>query len=99
MDAKLVDIIRRRERLLSRAETQRAELAGIVRQCRGSIAAIDRTIATAQTLKAHPVLLAAPLAVLAAWRPRRLVAWAGRAWMAWRFWRSSPLRQWLKHAK
>lgn len=99
MDAKLVDLIRRRERLLVRAEAQRAEVAGIVRQWHTPIAAIDRALAVGQTLKAHPLLLVIPLAALALWRPSRLAAWAGRGWMAWRFWRSSPLVKWLKHAK
>lgn len=99
MDAKQIELIRRRERLLLRAEAQRAELAGVVRQWQVPIAVIDRTIEAVQTLKAHPVLLGIPLAALVAWRPRRLGAWAGRAWMAWRLWRSSPLVNWLKHAE
>ena len=103
MDDKLVEIIRRRERLLVRTELQRAELAGIVRQWRVPIAVADRAMDVARTLKAHPVLLIPPLAVLAIWRPRRLVAWAGEAWMLWRFWRrfsrTSPLVKWLKHAE
>ena len=99
MDAKLIELIRRRERLLVRAEAQRAELAGIVQQWHVPIAVIDRTMVVVQTLKAHPVLLVAPLAALAAWRPRRLAAWAGRAWMVWRFWRTSPLVKWLTHAE
>lgn len=99
MNAKLIELIRRRERLLVQAEAQRAELAGIVQQWQVPIAVIDRAMVVVRTLKAHPVLLVAPLAALAAWRPRRLVAWAGRAWMIWRFWRTSPLVKWLKHAK
>jgi hypothetical protein len=99
MDAKLVEIIRRRERLLVRAEAQRVELAGIVQQWRGPIAVIDRAMAVVRVFKAHPVLLVIPTAVLAIWRPRRLAALAGRAWILWRFWHSSPLVKWLKHAK
>ena len=99
MDAELIELIRRRERLLVRAEMQRAELAGIVRQWQTPIAVADRAIAVAQTLKKHPVLLALPLAALAAWRPRQLTAWAGRAWLMWRIWRDSPLLNWLKNAK
>lgn len=99
MNAKLVEIIRRRERLLMRAATQREELADLARHLRAPAAAIDHVKSAVQTLKAHPVLLAFPLAVLALWRPRRIIAWGGRAWMVWRFWRTSPLMQWFKHAQ
>jgi len=99
MDARLLEIIRRRERLLMRAATQREELAEIARHLHAPAAAIDHVNSAVQTLKAHPVLLVFPLAVLALWRPRRIAAWAGRAWMVWRFWRTSPLVQWMKHAK
>ncbi|MFA7241107.1 MAG: YqjK-like family protein [Sulfuricellaceae bacterium] len=99
MDAKLIELIRRRERLLVRAESQRAELAGIVQQWHTPIVVADRALAVVRALKEHPVLLALPLAALAAWRPRQLTAWAGRAWFVWRVWRDSPLLDWLKNAK
>jgi len=99
MDARLIELIRRRERLLVRAEAQRDELAGIVRHWRVPVAAIDHTIDAVRTLKAHPVFLAFPLAVLVLWQPRRVAAWSGRAWMMWRFWQSSPLVKWLKHVQ
>ncbi len=99
MDARLVELIRRRERLLVRAEVQRDELAGMVQQWRVPAAAVDRVMAALQALKAHPVLLAFPLTLLVLSRPRRVAAWAGRAWMMWRFWQASPLAKWLKHAK
>ena len=102
MNTRLIALIRRRERLLVRAEAQRDELAGIVQQWRAPLAVVDRTMALGQTLKAHPLLLLIPLAVLVVLRPSRLIAWAGRGWMIWRFWRSwrsSPLVRWLNYAK
>jgi YqjK-like protein len=99
MDAKLIELIRRRERLLARAESQRAELSRIVQRWQVPIDMADHTIAVARALKKHPVLLALPLAALAAWRPRQFTAWAGQAWLMWRVWRDSPLLNWLKNAK
>lgn len=99
MNTKLIELIRRRERLLARAEAQRGELAGIVQHWQVPLVVADRALTVAQALKNHPVLLVLPFAVLVAWRPRNLTAWAGRAWFVWRFWRNSPLLNWFKHAK
>ena len=99
MDAKLIELIRRRERLLVRAERQRDELAGIVRHWQIPITVVDQAITVTRALKEHPFLLALPLATLAAWRPRQLTVWAGRLWLMWRVGRNSPLRNWLKNAK
>jgi len=102
MNARLIELIRRRERLLVRAEIQRAEIAGAVRQWREPIAALDRVVEVVHTLKTHPALLVLPLSALLVIKPRRLVSWGGKAWMAWRLWRSwrvSVLSQWMRHAR
>lgn len=102
MNARLIELIRRRERLLVRTEMQRTEIAGAVRQWRVPIAALDRAVAFVHTIKTHPALLVLPLAALLVIKPRRLAGWGGKAWMAWRLWRSwraSPLAKWMHHAR
>ena len=102
MNARLIELIRRRERLLVRAEMQRNEIAGAVRQWRVPIVALDRAVEFVHTLKKHPALLVLPLAALLVLKPRRLASWGGKAWMVWRLWRNwraSPLSQWMRHAR
>lgn len=102
MNARLIELIRRRERLLVRAEIQRAEIAGAVSQWRVPIAAIDRVVEVVHTLKTHPALLVLPLATLLVIKPRRLVSWGGKAWVVWRLWlnwRASALAKWMRHAR
>jgi hypothetical protein len=102
MNARLIELIRRRERLLVRAEIQRAEIAGAVHQWRVPVAAFDRVVEFVHTLKKHPALLVLPLAALLVIKPSRLAGWGGKAWMAWRLWRNwraSPLAKWMRHAR
>lgn len=102
MNARLIELIRRRERLLVRAEIQRAEITGVVRQWRVPIAVLDRIAEAVHTLKTHPALLVLPLATLLVVKPRRLVNWGGKAWVLWRLWlkwRASDLAKWMRHAR
>ncbi len=99
MNTRLLALIRRRERLLARAEAQRAEIAASLRQWRVPLLAADRGLDAVRLLKAHPALLAPPLAVLLVLRPRRFANWSAKAWVVWRFWRTSPLVEWFRHAQ
>lgn len=102
MNLKQVELIRRRERLLMRAEAQRDELAAVARDWRVPLRVIDGGMEVVRTLRAHPLLVVMPVAVLVAARPRRVMRWSGKAWTLWRLWRTfrtSPLGKWLHDAE
>lgn len=85
---RLVEIARRKEQLIARAEAQRAAIAETVRHLRGPIGIVDRGLEVARFLHAHPMLVTAAVAVLVVFRRRGLLSLAGRALTAWRLWRS-----------
>ena len=84
----LAEFARRKERLIARAEAQRATLGQGFTQLQGPIAIADQGLVVARFLKAHPVLVAVAVAALVAFRGRGLLSLAGRAYSVWRLWRS-----------
>ncbi len=97
-DGPLIELARHKERLIARAGQQRAEIIDAFRRWEKPAAAIDRGIAVARFLRAHPLLLAAGLALAAALGPRNLIRWLGRGLVAWRTWRSLGARVRRFHA-
>jgi hypothetical protein len=85
---RMVEAALHRERLIARADAQRAVVSEGFRQLRGPIAIADGAISAVQYLKAHPVLVATAVAALVAFRGRGAVSFAGRALSIWRVWRS-----------
>jgi len=85
---RLIDIARRKERLIARAEAQRAAIRADFRQLQGPIAVVDRGLEIARFLLAHPLLIAAIVGAVTVFRRRGLLSLAGRALSAWRLWRS-----------
>lgn len=85
---RLIEIARLQERLIARAEAQRAVIGESLRQLQGPINFVDGGLAMGRFLRAHPVLVAAVVAALVAFRRRGLFALAGRAVAVWRLWRS-----------
>ncbi len=101
MNARHIELLRRRERLLMRAEMQRNELAGLVQTWQTPIRVVDGGLEVVRTLRAHPLLWVAPVALLVALRPRRALRWSGKAWTVWRLWRrwqTSALGKWMRDA-
>ena len=84
----LVDIARRKERLVARSQLQRDAIAANVRELQGPIDVADRVLGVARFLRAHPVLVAAAVAAVFVFRGRGLTGLAGRAFSAWRLWRT-----------
>lgn len=85
----LMEISRRRERLITRAGDERAAIAGTFHELEAPIAIADRALAVARFLRSHPVLAAAAVAAAAvALRRRGVVSLAGRALAVWRVWRT-----------
>lgn len=83
----LIDIARRKERLIARAEAQRVALAGSIRELRGPIGVADRALEAARFLRAHPLLVGIGLAAVVAFRRRGLLSLASSGLAAWRVWR------------
>ncbi len=84
----LIEIARRKERLIARAESQRAVIGESFQQLQGPIGVVDRGLDIARYLRRHPLLVAAVIAAVMAFRRRGVVSLAGRALSAWRIWRS-----------
>jgi hypothetical protein len=84
----LIEIARRKERLIARAGSQRAAIGANFRQLQGPIGIVDRGLEIARFLRGHPLLVATVIAAVAAFRRRSLVTLAGSALSVWRIWRS-----------
>ena len=84
----LLEIERRKERLIARAQAQRWVIGQSVRQLHGPIAIADRGLAVGRYFRSHPVLIAVAVAALVALRGRGVLALVGRAFSLWRLWRS-----------
>jgi len=84
----LIEIARRKERLIGRAGSERAIIGTSIRQLQGPIGVVDRGLEVASFLRRHPLLVAAIIAAIAAFGRRRLVSVAGTAISVWRLWRS-----------
>jgi hypothetical protein len=84
MNAKLIEIALRRERLIAQAAQQRATLAQTVRTWRAPLVLADQGLMALRYLKQHPAWLAGGVAVIVMLRPRGARKWLGRAWLAWK---------------
>ena len=82
------DIVREREQLLARCDTQRQYVAALAGQFSGTLKIADTAIAGVRYLRRHPVILSAFVAVLTASRGRGMLKWAQRGFLAWRAYRS-----------
>ena len=83
----MIEIARRKERLIARCAAQREAVAGVFRELRQPIAIADRALAVVRFLRAHPVLVVVAVAAVVAFRRHSLLALAARGLAAWRTWR------------
>lgn len=88
IEDRLIEIARRKERLIARSEAQRVAIGASFRQLERPISVIDRGLEIARFFRDRPLLLAAVVAVVVAFRRRSLLSLARRALGAWRLWRS-----------
>jgi hypothetical protein len=84
---RLAQIHARRERLLARSAAQRDELALLLAPLKGPLAVVDRGIAAAQYVRAHPGLVAVAAVIFVVLSPKRAFRWARRAFGVWRGYR------------
>lgn len=81
---RIEEIARRRELLRARSAAQRAAIAGTLQEWRKPLGFADRVSRVVGLLRAHPLLLIAAVAALAATPRGRLVSLVGRGIAVWR---------------
>jgi len=84
MNEKLLELAERRSMLVSRAATQRMELAQALSPWRKPLAVVDQGILALCYLGRHPALLAGAVACAAVLSPKRVFGLLRRGWMVWR---------------
>lgn len=85
---RLIEIARRRERLIALAASQRAVIAGTFHEWRTPIGIVDRVLGVVRFLRAHPLLSAAAVIAAVAFRGGGLMTAVGRGLAVWRLWQS-----------
>lgn len=100
MQAKAMALMHKRAVLVAQIGVERAALAQQGAALRPAALMIDKVNAGIRYLKSHPGILLLPVAILALWRPRRLLAFAVSSLGVWRLvrrgWhrlRASPARK------
>ena len=81
---RLIEIARRRERLIALAASQRAVIAGTFHEWQAPISIVDRVLGVVRFLRAHPILSAAAVIAAVAFRGGGLVTTVGRGVAVWR---------------
>lgn len=85
---RLIEIARRRERLIALAASQRAVIAGTFHEWRTPIGIVDRVLGVVRFLREHPLLSAAAIIAAVAFRGGGLMTAVGRGLAVWRLWQS-----------
>ncbi len=93
---RLIELARRKERLIARAEQQRSGIADACMKWRKPLDLVDRGIAIVAYMKVHPLVLALAVAGVAAVGRRNLPRWIGRGFFVWRAWRATGA--WMRNA-
>lgn len=90
----LIDVARRKERLIALCEGQRRLVAQTFQRWEEPARVIDRTWSVVDFFRLHPVALAIAVAVVTVLGRRHLFKWAGRGLFVWRAW--CTLSAWLR---
>ena len=93
MRGRLLLLAERRAKLSARASAERESLAAFMARTDGPVRMANRTLAAGRRLldeaRRQPLLVAAGVALLIAFRPRRALGWALKGWTLWRTVRSA----------
>lgn len=92
--ARLTEIARRKERIVASIGREREMISAEFRAWQKPLEVLDRGIAATRFLRAHPVLVAAAIALAAILGRHSLLRWAGRGLVVWRSWRA--LQTWVR---
>ncbi|MEK7758791.1 MAG: YqjK family protein [Pseudomonadota bacterium] len=88
MNAQLTALTRRRAALVAQSAAQRAELGRCVQPWQTPLAFVDRWIALARRVRAHPLALAIGVLLLFRSGSSRWSVWGGRFWTGWQIFQS-----------
>ncbi len=92
MNPKLIALQARREILVEAAAAQRQTLAQEILPLQAPLALVDQGVAVVRIIRQHPQWLIGAVAVYAVVRPRGIVTWLQRGWVAWRLAQNLRLR-------
>ncbi len=81
---KAAALMHKRAALIAQIGAERAALAQQGAALRPAALMIDKVVAGIRYLKSHPAVLLLPIAILALWRPRRLLGFAASGLGLWR---------------
>ena len=84
----MIEIVRRRERLLARCDAQRSELTVLARLWARPLKLADRAIAGVNYVRNHPAVVGVVVAVLAVIQRRGWWGWVKRGFVLWRAYRA-----------
>jgi hypothetical protein len=93
MKVQLTSITQRRDALVVQAAAQRNELGRCIQPWQTPLALVDRGIALAQRVRAHPLALTMGVLLLFRLGFGRWSVWAGRFWTGWQIYQSLHDRQ------
>lgn len=79
MNQAALRLAQRRAALVGRIRAQRAELLGQLEGLARPARSLERGARILQTLRSHPLVVAAIAAIVLLYRPRRTLKWLGRA--------------------
>lgn len=83
MNANLVRLAERRERLVAQAAAQRRALGQDLGPWRKPLALADQGVNALRYIRSHPEWLVGVVILLAVLRPRRVGKWLGRGLVSW----------------
>ncbi len=84
MNAKLIELAKRRATLVTRAATQRSELSQALASWRGPLVAVDQGWVAMRYIRNHAPLLVGVVALVGPLRSLRVVKWLRIGWLVWR---------------
>ena len=91
MNARLLELALKKQRLQSRSAEQRHELAQGLMPLVPFFAVAEKARSWARWVSEHPAISAGVLVAIFATRPRIAMRWARRTWWAWQAWRKLRL--------
>ena len=98
MNSKLAAVVRRRQALISRVATQRAELTDLAKLWHGLLSVADVAYRLGQAVRRHPAISTVVVAMLVQTQRHRVLAWSGALLTLWELYQAFR-EQWPRRAQ